>query len=298
MNNYQNLYNIIKTIYIQKQEEKSTNYHSYIEIQTRVMEHYQEALKIFPEENILGIFYQGAANYGLDTANSDVDTKCLIIPTVEDLAFNKKPVSYTHVLDNNEHIDFKDVRLYMNEFRKQNINFLEILYTDYYYVNPKYQSFWNKLISKRDEIAHYDEFRALNSMLGMMQNEINRMFKPTESRKEVVEKFGYDPKCFSHLNRLRLFYNYYLNIPYSVCLKCCDNYWRTRLIFYKNGYEDLNFVEFFVENQQEWVKNQYERLSNKRKNYSINVEISNCMDEVLLNIIENYLCSYFQPIAF
>lgn len=56
MNNYQNLYNIIKTIYIQKQEEKFTNYHSYIEIQTRVMEHYQEALKIFPEENILGIF--------------------------------------------------------------------------------------------------------------------------------------------------------------------------------------------------------------------------------------------------
>lgn len=298
MNNYQNLYNIIKTIYVQKQEEKSTNYHSYIEIQTRVMEHYQEALKIFPEKNILGIFYQGAANYGLDTANSDVDTKCLIIPTVEDLAFNKKPVSYTHVLDNNEHIDFKDVRLYMNEFRKQNINFLEILYTDYYYVNPKYQFFWNKLISKRDEIAHYDEFRALNSMLGMMQNEINRMFKPTESRKEVVEKFGYDPKCFSHLNRLRLFYNYYLNISYSVCLKCCDNYWRTRLIFYKNGYEDLSFVKIFVEDQQEWVKNQYERLSNERKNYSINVEISNYMDEVLLNIIENYLCSYFQPTAF
>lgn len=298
MNNCQDLYNIIKTIYIQKQEEKSTNYHSYAEIQTRVMEHYQEALKIFSKENILGIFYQGAANYSLDTANSDVDTKCLIIPTVEDLALNKKPVSYTHILDNNEHIDFKDVRLYMNEFRKQNINFLEILYTDYYYVNSKYQSLWNKLISKRDEIAHYDEFRTLNSILGMMQNEINRIFKPTESRKEVVEKFGYDPKCFSHLNRLRLFYNYYLNDSYYFCLKCCNSFWRERLIFYKNGYEDLSFVEIFVENQQEWIKNQFQQLSNERKNYSINKEISNYMDEVLLNIIENYLCSRFQPVAF
>lgn len=298
MNNYQNLYNIIKAIYIQKQEEESTNYHSYTEIQSRVMEHYQEALKIFPKENILGIFYQGAANYGLDTVNSDVDTKCLIIPTIEDLAFNKKPVSYTHVLDNNEHIDFKDVRLYINEFRKQNINFLEILYTDYYYVNPKYQFFWNKLISKRDEITHYDEFRALKGMLGMMQNEINRTFKPTEGRKEIIEKFGYDPKCFSHLSRLRIFYNYYLNSPYSICLKCYDNFWRTKLIFYKNGYEDLHFVKFFIEIQQGWVKNQYELLNNGKKNFSIDKEISNYMDEVLLNIIENYLCSRFQPTAF
>lgn len=40
------------------------NYHSDNWIMDRVREHYNEALEFFPEDRIVGIFYQGSGNYG------------------------------------------------------------------------------------------------------------------------------------------------------------------------------------------------------------------------------------------
>ena len=100
------------------------NFHSDEWIMDRVREHYNEALEYFPEDRIVGIFYQGSGNYGLDYEGSDVDTKLIVTPTFEDIAMNKKAVSTTHIRENEEHIDFKDIRLYIQTFRKQNLNFL------------------------------------------------------------------------------------------------------------------------------------------------------------------------------
>lgn len=83
-----------------------------------IREHYNESLQYFSEYQIVGIFYQGSGNYGLDYEKSDIDTKLIVIPSFEDIAFNHKPVSTTHVRENDEHIDFKDIRLYMQTFRK------------------------------------------------------------------------------------------------------------------------------------------------------------------------------------
>lgn len=104
----------------------------------RVKEHYQEALEYFPKDKIVGIFLQGSQNYGLDYEGSDVDTKLIVLPSFDDVVFNRKPVSTTHVRSNDEHIDWKDIRLYMDTFVKQNLNFLEILFTDYSIINPEY----------------------------------------------------------------------------------------------------------------------------------------------------------------
>ena len=107
------------------------NFHSDEWIMKQLWRHYNEALKLYPEDRIVGVFCQGSQNYGLDFEGSDIDTKCIITPTFEEIAMNKKPVSTTHVLDNNEHLDAKDIRLYIQTFKKQNLNFLEILFTPY-----------------------------------------------------------------------------------------------------------------------------------------------------------------------
>ena len=78
----------------------------------RVNEHYQEALEHFPREQIVGCFLQGSQNYGLDYEGSDVDTKLIVVPSFKDICLNRKPVSTTHVRANDEHTDWKDVRLY------------------------------------------------------------------------------------------------------------------------------------------------------------------------------------------
>lgn len=38
---------------------------------------------------------QGSQNYGLDWDESDVDTKCWVVPTLKEMSFNSRPVSET-----------------------------------------------------------------------------------------------------------------------------------------------------------------------------------------------------------
>ena len=98
-------------------------------INMRVWDHYKEASDYFDDNQIVGCFLQGSQNYQLDLPSSDVDTKLIVVPSFKDIALNRKPVSTTHIRANEEHTDFKDIRLYMETFRKQNLNFLEILFT-------------------------------------------------------------------------------------------------------------------------------------------------------------------------
>ena len=195
------------------------NFHSDEWIMNGVKEHYEEALTMFPENRIVGVFYQGSANYGLDYEKSDVDTKCILVPTFEDIAFNRKPISTTHILDNNEHLDAKDIRLYINCFKKQNLNFLEILFTPYKIVNSQYAEFWQKLVDAREAIAHYDIHRSIKSMKGIAMEKYHAMEHKYPSKIEIIEKYSYDSKQLHHLLRVEEYLRRYVNgESYESCL--------------------------------------------------------------------------------
>ena len=139
------------------------NYHSDKWIAERLWEHFQEANTIFSQDKILGIFIQGSQNYQLDWSGSDIDTKCIVLPTLEDICLNRKAISYTHVRENNEHIDFKDLRVITGDFKKQNINFLEILFTRYYIINEDYYELFKPLLDNAEAIAKYDNYRFIRA---------------------------------------------------------------------------------------------------------------------------------------
>lgn len=196
------------------------NFHSDKWIMERVMEHLQEAETLVPTKHIVGIFYQGSGNYGLDYEGSDVDTKCIVTPTFKDIALARKPMSTTYVLMNDEHIDMKDIRLYVQTFRKQNLNFLEILYTPYCWF-PNYSFFeqWNRLIEHREEITHYDPVRSVKSMMGIASEKYFAMEHHYPARMAWIEKYGYDPKQLHHLLRVSEYLDRYLaGEPYGDCL--------------------------------------------------------------------------------
>ncbi len=171
-------------------------------IMERLVEHYNEALQYFPEDQIVGIFLQGSQNYGLAHEGSDVDTKLIVVPSFKDICLNRKPVSTTHIRENEEHIDFKDVRLYMETFRKQNLNFLEILFTPYYIINPTYEKQWMRLVEAREEIARMNPFRAVKSMKGIAMEKYHAMEHPYPSKMDILQKYGYDGKQTHHLLRV------------------------------------------------------------------------------------------------
>lgn len=199
------------------------NFHSDEWIMEQVKRHYDEACKLFPEDRIVGVFLQGSQNYGLDYEGSDIDTKCIVLPTLDDLIFNRKPVSTTHVLPNEEHLDLKDVRLYFQTFRKQNLNFMEILFTKYKIVNPLYRLYWNRLIENNEQIARYNPVGAVKTMKGIAMEKYHAMEHRYPSKVDLIDKWGYDGKQLHHLMRVEEYLTRYVNgEPYADCLitKC------------------------------------------------------------------------------
>lgn len=188
-------------------------------IMKRLQEHYDESLQYFKPEEIVGIFLQGSQNYGLDYEGSDIDTKLIVVPSFKDICLNKKPVSTTHVRANEEHIDFKDIRLYMETFRKQNLNFLEILFTDFYIINPMYRKQWDRLVAAREKIARMNPYRAVKSMKGIAMEKYHAMEHRYPSKADIIDKYGYDGKQVSHLDRVDDYLERYIfDTPYADCL--------------------------------------------------------------------------------
>lgn len=189
-------------------------------IMKRVQEHYDEALQYFPEEQIVGVFLQGSQNYELDYEGSDVDTKLIVVPSFRDICLNKKPVSTTHIRANDEHTDWKDIRLYVEHFRKQNLNFLEILFTPYCIINPMYKEEWDKLVAAREFIARMNVYRAVKSMKGIAMEKFHAMEHRYPTKADIIDKYGYDGKQVSHLIRVYDYLRRYIaGESYEDCLR-------------------------------------------------------------------------------
>ena len=196
------------------------NYHSDEWIMNKINEHLEESYLYFPKDRIVGIFNQGSGNYDLDTPESDIDTKLIVLPSFKQIALAKQPVSTTHVRANNEHTDWKDIRLYIETFRKQNLNFLEILFTDYKMLNKDYEGFWKILECNREGIARMNPYRAVKSMQGIAKEKFHAMEHRYPSKTDIIDKYGYDGKQVHHLMRVEDYMTRYIaGEEYKKCLK-------------------------------------------------------------------------------
>lgn len=155
------------------------------------------------------IALQGSQNYGMDiytdSYKSDVDTKAIILPSLEDIVLDKSAESYTAILDNKEHIDIKDVRQMFRMFRKQNIAYLELLFTDYYLVNPKYEKYVIQLRDMAENIVAMHPISFYNSIKGMALQKLKALKHPYPNIMDKINEYGYDPKQLHHIIRLYYF---------------------------------------------------------------------------------------------
>ena len=267
-----------------KEEIYVANFHSNEWIMDRVGEHDNEAKTIIPSSFIFGTFYQGSGNYGLDCVSSDVDTKVITIPSLDAICFNKKPLSTTHIRENNEHIDLKDIRLYFQCFRKQNINFLEILFTDYALINPLFATEYLELVAHNEEIAHYDVLSAAATIKGMAMEKYHALKHPYPSKAEVLATFGYDPKQLHHLARFTTFATDYLSgQSYQDCLHAAD---AEHLIAIKQGYYSLEKAEQLAEQSLLFIVNLIDSFREKYADMPINQEVDDLLNNVQSKIIK------------
>lgn len=149
--------------------------------------------------------HQGSYNYGLDYEKSDIDSKAVTLPSFEDFVHSKSPFSYTYVLDNEEHIDTKDVRKMCEMWQKENISYIELLYSDFIIVNPEYKDLVDELIKHRDDIVNINPDQFLRCIAGMSKEKVKALCHPYPNLIEKINKYGFDGKQLSHCVRLNEF---------------------------------------------------------------------------------------------
>lgn len=250
-------------------------------IMNRLQENYDYVEDLGYE--IVGIFLQGSQNYELDYEGSDIDCKAIVLPKFNDFVLNKKPVSTTLILDNNEHIDLKDMRLMFDCFKKQNINFVEILFTKYKIMNPKYEELYKPLFNANEMIARYNNYASVNCIAGMSMEKYKALEHPYPATIDKIEKFGYDPKQLHHIIRLNEFIKRYMDGEcYSDCLISKN---KEYLIAVKTGLHKLDTARKLADcltKETIDIKNSFM----KKYPPKINKNVENLLNEVLLDIMK------------
>ncbi len=258
------------------------NFHTDEWIMDKMREHYNDALTQYPEHRIIGIFYQGSGNYGLDYEGSDVDTKCVLAPSLKELAENKT-ASTTYVRENDEHIDFKDIRVMLETFRKSNLNFLEILYTKYCIINPIYEEEWNKLVEERDSIVSMNLPSLIKSMKGIASEKYHAMEHRYPSRMHVIEKWSYDTKQLHHLFRIKEFMDRWIDgEPFESCLISNEPKW---LVEVKKGKYDLEEARWRGKCAISYIESMYKQYIEICDN-TVDETIYQLFEEVTYNVIK------------
>jgi hypothetical protein len=240
---------------------------------------------------VFGVFLQGSQNYQLDYEGSDIDTKCIVIPSIEDLVLNKQPISTTIILEDNSHIDIKDIRLMWQHFKKQNTNYLEILFTNYYRIAYGYLHFWEELQNIREDIAHYDNYAAVNCIVGMVLEKNKALCHPYPTLKDKIDKHGYDNKQLHHIIRCREFLDRY--IAGTSFRDCLIPYDREYLISVKANYRyDLDQAKAIASEAVDHVKETKQAYFDTHPQV-INDKVSDHMDRILVDVLkESWLNDY------
>lgn len=254
----------------------------------RVKDHYEESLKYFKPNQIVLCALQGSQNYSLDLPTSDVDTKLIVLPSFKDIVLASKPISTTHIRANDEHTDWKDIRLYMETFRKQNLNFLEILFTDYKIIHPEYEPYWNILIKNREDIARMNPYRAVKSMQGIAKEKYHAMEHRYPAKADIIDTYGYDPKQVSHLVRVRDYLDRYIaGEAYEKCLKPSKDFFDLIL--------DLKLCKYNLEDARAIAQENLEHIDLVAKDFYKNEEekensaMRELLNEVSYEIMKKYI---------
>lgn len=126
--------------------------------QVKFLKATDEMYQLYGKGFVFSALY-GSQNYGLATAESDVDVKCAFLPEPRDVLLMDKRKAFTHTQNGSTDntVLAKDLRDVFNEFYKQNLNFLEVLATPYFMVEPPYAETMNELRKHSNDVARYYE---------------------------------------------------------------------------------------------------------------------------------------------
>lgn len=259
------------------------------DIQKRIWQHLARAMGSYgaqtgcSQDDWFVIAATGSMNYNLFDESSDVDTKLLVFPSIDNIIFKEETFSKTMNIDG-EFCEVKDIRKYFRTMEKANLNFLEILTTDYYIVNPQYEDLWNELRAETENICFILKPKLLTSSLGMMKQKYKQMTKDTPALHEKIVAHSYDSKSLVHLARLFSFIDKYANGASFADAVWCNEQERETLLGIKNyNFTSVNVAQSFA---QELIDVAEEILKSKNSQPLVDKSVLSAM---LYNIMYRHL---------
>ena len=167
----------------------------------------------------------GSQNYGLATTDSDVDTKSIIIPELNDWIWGDiDKYNKTIEMSDGSHAETKALSEMCKQYIKGNINFLETLYTDYVDIAPGWEWIYNQLIGVRDNISRNNMFRTGKSWIGYCRQALERACESTSVSLGYREDVGYNPKSLMNAFRIKeTFIRFFqFNRPFDEAMNMSD----------------------------------------------------------------------------
>lgn len=148
---------------------------------------------------MIGIF--GSQNYQLAGPFSDIDSTCLIFPSVDDLCFITKPTSFKLHSEYGD-IYVKDIRSAFDELRKCSPNVLELLSSKYIYYRNIYKIYFD--IMDIDYFAQLSTYKLLKGLEGLLHR---------------YATMGFESKAYVNTIRIHQMIEKTINgVPYTQCL--------------------------------------------------------------------------------
>lgn len=143
----------------------------------------------------------GSQNYGLAMETSDFDTKTLVFPTLDAIAYKREMSKALHVDDGL--VEVKDFRDMFAMWRKGSLNFLEVLYTPYWEVSGLFTTAWAEMRTHREIIARAYPRNVIMATLGNVRSNY---------RQNTVKALA---NAYSAFDTAR---DYYDGVPLENCL--------------------------------------------------------------------------------
>lgn len=239
----------------------------------------------------------GSQNYELDINTeeyqSDIDMKAIVVPTLDDLIEDSKPVS--KVIETKwGQCDIKDIRPYFQTLLKANPAYVETLFTEYYIVDEKFVNEFNLIFELRDDLIRTLSAQMIRAMYGMMCEKEKALSHPYPTIKHKIDKFGYDGKQAHHIQRLHVMMkDYYLEgLDMDECLK--PNQQLTYMKRLKLNDVPLEEAKLFVSKTMQEAKELKDSILNNIDEKQIDYSIKKDFLKLSQNIIKHKIVNDYK----
>lgn len=239
---------------------------------------------------VIAIFLQGSQNYNLDIYDddyrSDIDIKAIVALSIEDIASGKNKIAFTYDYSEGQ-IDVKDIRSMLEMWEKQNQTYLEILFTDYYIINPHYYAKIMQILNMKNEIAKINQTTLIKCIAGMAKEKFETLKKDRPSVHDNIAKYGYDPKQLASLLRLEdLLVNLFKQKQnFKDAIYYNDETYRKGMIETKKGVITLEDAEKVASASIEHINIIKEQLLKQKDIMVFDKNSSNKLKEIVKDII-------------